>query len=80
MPVAALTCLNIVLGNVSLRFVPVSFMQTIKCFTPATTSETASRFLDSFLLLCYFFARVKRQFSIVNSWLQQLAYSYGRLY
>ncbi|GAQ90452.1 Glucose-6-phosphate/phosphate and phosphoenolpyruvate/phosphate antiporter [Klebsormidium nitens] len=37
MPVAALTCLNIVLGNVLLRFVPVSFMQTIKCFTPATT-------------------------------------------
>jgi hypothetical protein len=52
MPVAALTCLNIVLGNVSLRFVPVSFMQTIKCFTPATTSETAFHFLFSLLLFC----------------------------
>ncbi|XBI97185.1 hypothetical protein VPH35_033371 [Triticum aestivum] len=30
-------CMNIVLGNVSLRYIPVSFMQTIKSFTPATT-------------------------------------------
>lgn len=30
-------CINIVLGNVSLRYIPVSFMQTIKSFTPATT-------------------------------------------
>jgi hypothetical protein len=28
-----------VLGNVSLRFIPVSFMQTIKSFTPATTGR-----------------------------------------
>lgn len=32
-------CINIVLGNVSLRYIPVSFMQTIKSFTPATTGE-----------------------------------------
>ncbi|CAH2033568.1 unnamed protein product [Thlaspi arvense] len=30
-------CINIVLGNISLRYIPVSFMQTIKSFTPATT-------------------------------------------
>uniref|UniRef100_A0A287QGJ3 Sugar phosphate transporter domain-containing protein n=1 Tax=Hordeum vulgare subsp. vulgare TaxID=112509 RepID=A0A287QGJ3_HORVV len=29
--------MNIVLGNVSMRYIPVSFMQTIKSFTPATT-------------------------------------------
>lgn len=32
-------CINIVLGNVSLRYIPVSFMQTIKSFTPATTGQ-----------------------------------------
>jgi len=36
-PMSAVFCLNIVLGNVSLRYIPVSFMQTIKSFTPATT-------------------------------------------
>eukprot|EP00270_Netrium_digitus_P017192 TRINITY_DN6268_c1_g1_i8.p1 TRINITY_DN6268_c1_g1~~TRINITY_DN6268_c1_g1_i8.p1 ORF type:complete len:258 (+),score=58.91 TRINITY_DN6268_c1_g1_i8:250-1023(+) len=34
---AILFCVNIVLGNVSLSAIPVSFMQTIKSFTPATT-------------------------------------------
>ncbi|KAF6176826.1 hypothetical protein GIB67_026513 [Kingdonia uniflora] len=29
-------CISIVLGNVSLRYIPVSFMQTIKSFTPVT--------------------------------------------
>ncbi|KAF6158205.1 hypothetical protein GIB67_014999 [Kingdonia uniflora] len=29
-------CINIVLGNVSLRYIPVSFIQTIKSFTPTT--------------------------------------------
>lgn len=36
-PMAFIFCINIVLGNVSLRYIPVSFMQTIKSFTPATT-------------------------------------------
>ncbi|KAG6522654.1 UDP-galactose transporter 1-like [Zingiber officinale] len=36
-PMSFVFCINIVLGNVSLRFIPVSFMQTIKSFTPATT-------------------------------------------
>jgi len=36
-PIAAIYCLSIVLGNVSLRWVPVSFMQTVKAFTPAST-------------------------------------------
>lgn len=31
-------CSNICLGNVALRFVPVSFMQTVKSLTPATTA------------------------------------------
>jgi solute carrier family 35 protein E3 len=37
LPMSFIFCLNIVLGNVSLRYIPVSFMQTIKSFTPATT-------------------------------------------
>eukprot|EP00850_Spirogloea_muscicola_P003707 SM000015S01207 [mRNA] locus=s15:510135:511922:+ [translate_table: standard] len=37
-PMAVVFCINIVLGNVSLSSIPVSFMQTIKSFTPATTS------------------------------------------
>eukprot|EP00249_Psilotum_nudum_P025176 c29411_g1_i1 orf=241-1242(-) len=37
LPMSFVFCLNIVLGNVSLRYIPVSFMQTIKSFTPATT-------------------------------------------
>ncbi|GAB2271463.1 UDP-galactose transporter 1 [Dionaea muscipula] len=36
-PISLVFCINIVLGNVSLRYIPVSFMQTIKSFTPATT-------------------------------------------
>ncbi|KAH7429169.1 hypothetical protein KP509_09G033800 [Ceratopteris richardii] len=36
-PMSCIFCLNIVLGNVSLRYIPVSFMQTIKSLTPATT-------------------------------------------
>ncbi|KAE9605859.1 putative sugar phosphate transporter domain-containing protein [Lupinus albus] len=36
-PMSFVFCINIVLGNVSLRYIPVSFMQTIKSFTPATT-------------------------------------------
>ncbi|XP_031503648.1 UDP-galactose transporter 1-like [Nymphaea colorata] len=36
-PMSFVFCINIVLGNMSLRYIPVSFMQTIKSFTPATT-------------------------------------------
>ena len=36
-PLSAVFCVNIVLGNVSLRWVPVSFMQTIKSSVPACT-------------------------------------------
>lgn len=36
-PMSFVFCINIALGNVSLRYIPVSFMQTIKSFTPATT-------------------------------------------
>nr|GMD05880.1 UDP-galactose transporter 1 [Ipomoea batatas] len=36
-PMSFVFCINIVLGNVSLRYIPISFMQTIKSFTPATT-------------------------------------------
>ncbi|GAQ82756.1 hypothetical protein KFL_001230040 [Klebsormidium nitens] len=35
LPVSALSMANIVLGNVALRYIPVSFMQTVKSFTPA---------------------------------------------
>ncbi|CAK8534816.1 unnamed protein product [Lathyrus sativus] len=35
-PMSFAFCINIVLGNVSLRYIPVSFMQTIKSFTPTT--------------------------------------------
>eukprot|EP01102_Stenamoeba_stenopodia_P001505 TRINITY_DN112_c0_g1_i2.p1 TRINITY_DN112_c0_g1~~TRINITY_DN112_c0_g1_i2.p1 ORF type:complete len:348 (+),score=33.25 TRINITY_DN112_c0_g1_i2:227-1270(+) len=34
-PLAAVFCINIVLGNISLRWVPVSFMQTVKSLVPA---------------------------------------------
>eukprot|EP01104_Vermistella_antarctica_P007158 TRINITY_DN1790_c0_g1_i1.p1 TRINITY_DN1790_c0_g1~~TRINITY_DN1790_c0_g1_i1.p1 ORF type:complete len:360 (-),score=29.52 TRINITY_DN1790_c0_g1_i1:67-1080(-) len=36
-PLAVLFCVNIVLGNISLRWVPVSFMQTVKSSVPAFT-------------------------------------------
>jgi solute carrier family 35, member E3 len=36
--IAAVFCGNICLGNTALRYVPVSFMQTIKSLTPATTA------------------------------------------
>jgi drug/metabolite transporter (DMT)-like permease len=37
LPLAGMFCLNIVLGNISLRWIPVSFMQTIKSSVPACT-------------------------------------------
>eukprot|EP01111_Echinosteliopsis_oligospora_P004415 TRINITY_DN1710_c0_g1_i1.p1 TRINITY_DN1710_c0_g1~~TRINITY_DN1710_c0_g1_i1.p1 ORF type:complete len:357 (+),score=57.94 TRINITY_DN1710_c0_g1_i1:264-1334(+) len=36
-PLAAIFCVNIILGNVSLRWIPVSFMQTIKSLVPFFT-------------------------------------------
>lgn len=36
--IAVVFCSNICLGNISLRFVPVSFMQTIKSLTPVCTA------------------------------------------
>lgn len=36
--IAGVFCTNICLGNISLRFVAVSFMQTIKSFTPVATA------------------------------------------
>lgn len=36
--IAAVFCANICLGNISLRFVAVSFMQTIKSLTPVATA------------------------------------------
>jgi len=37
LPLAVVFCVNIVLGNVSLRFIPISFMQTIKSSVPVFT-------------------------------------------
>lgn len=37
LPLAAIFCINIILGNISLRYIPVSFMQTIKSLVPAFT-------------------------------------------
>ena len=48
-PMSFVFCINIVLGNVSLRYIPVSFMQTIKSFTPATTGKINSWFWCSAL-------------------------------
>ncbi|KAI5002746.1 hypothetical protein ZWY2020_027396 [Hordeum vulgare] len=44
-------CMNIVLENVSLRYIPVSFMQTIKSFTPATTVYYMAPFATMILAL-----------------------------
>lgn len=36
-PLAGIFCINIILGNISLRWIPVSFMQTVKSLVPAFT-------------------------------------------
>jgi len=36
-PLGAVFCVNIILGNISLRYIPVSFMQTVKSLVPAFT-------------------------------------------
>lgn len=52
-PMSFVFCINIVLllGNVSLRYIHVSFMQTIKSFTPGTTGEVL--IITSFFLLVW---------------------------
>lgn len=55
-PMSFVFCINIVLGNVSLRYIPVSFMQTIKSFTPATTGQINT------LILCSQCAGLKQPF------------------
>ncbi|KAG1328074.1 putative UDP-galactose transporter 1 [Cocos nucifera] len=45
-PMSFVFCINIVLGNVSLRYIPVSFMQTIKSFTPATTAAYKLKMME----------------------------------
>jgi len=37
LPLGAVFCVNIILGNISLRWIPVSFMQTVKSLVPAFT-------------------------------------------
>lgn len=54
-PMSFVFCINIVLGNVSLRYIPVSFMQTIKSFTPATTGKNQLLFM---LQWCYDFKNI----------------------
>mmetsp|Transcript_10480 Transcript_10480/g.17132 ORF Transcript_10480/g.17132 Transcript_10480/m.17132 type:complete len:350 (-) Transcript_10480:446-1495(-) len=46
LPFAVLFCANIVLGNISLRWVPVSFMQTIKAAVPACTTALQVIFMN----------------------------------
>lgn len=50
--ISAVFCCNICLGNISLNFVPVSFMQTVKSLTPAVTA---------FLQFLLFGSRLKPQ-------------------
>uniref|UniRef100_A0ACD5X9I1 Uncharacterized protein n=1 Tax=Avena sativa TaxID=4498 RepID=A0ACD5X9I1_AVESA len=50
-PMSFIFCANIVLGNVSLRYIPVSFMQTVKSFTPATTVYYMAPFATMILAL-----------------------------
>lgn len=50
-PVSVLSMANIVLGNVALRYIPVSFMQTVKSFTPAV----GGAFLPFLVILTLFF-------------------------
>jgi len=62
LPMSFVFCVNIVLGNVSLRYIPVSFMQTIKSFTPATTGTSTdfpinsciNTFKSFFCIFAYF--------------------------
>jgi hypothetical protein len=51
-PMSFVFCMNIVLGNISLRYIPVSFMQTIKSFTPATTGASVKSMLFLPVLVC----------------------------
>eukprot|EP01113_Clastostelium_recurvatum_P027827 TRINITY_DN336_c0_g1_i3.p1 TRINITY_DN336_c0_g1~~TRINITY_DN336_c0_g1_i3.p1 ORF type:complete len:416 (+),score=114.27 TRINITY_DN336_c0_g1_i3:64-1248(+) len=45
LPLAVIFCVNIVLGNVSLRFIPISFMQTVKSSVPVFTVIIQTLFL-----------------------------------
>lgn len=46
LPMAVVTNLNVCLGNMSLRYIPVTFMQTVKAFTPAVTGTIMDQSLE----------------------------------
>lgn len=48
LPLGAVFCVNIILGNISLRWIPVSFMQTVKSLVPAFTVFLQTALLEQY--------------------------------
>jgi len=57
-PLAAIFCINIILGNISLRWIPVSFMQTVKSLVPAFTVVLQAVFFQQFSTKMTYFSLV----------------------
>lgn len=75
--IAAVFCSNICLGNLSLRFVPVSFMQTIKSLTPVCTAFLQYAVFRSRLTPQALFALVPVTAGVALASLTELQFHFG---
>jgi len=57
-PLAAIFCINIILGNISLRWIPVSFMQTVKSLVPAFTVALQGLFFHQYATRLTYFSLI----------------------
>ena len=77
LPIAVVFCFNIVLGNVSLRFVPVSFMQTVKSLTPACTALLQYLVFRSRLSRQALLALVPVTFGVTLATMTEMSFHFG---
>eukprot|EP00188_Purpureofilum_apyrenoidigerum_P006393 Plantae.Rhodophyta-Purpureofilum_apyrenoidigerum.ctg9890.p1 GENE.Plantae.Rhodophyta-Purpureofilum_apyrenoidigerum.ctg9890~~Plantae.Rhodophyta-Purpureofilum_apyrenoidigerum.ctg9890.p1 ORF type:complete len:381 (+),score=82.15 Plantae.Rhodophyta-Purpureofilum_apyrenoidigerum.ctg9890:85-1143(+) len=77
MPISVFFCANIMLGNISLKLVPVSFMQTLKSLTPVFTACLQYAVFGSRLTRNAIFALIPATFGVALSAMTELSFDMG---
>mmetsp|Transcript_10906 Transcript_10906/g.33435 ORF Transcript_10906/g.33435 Transcript_10906/m.33435 type:complete len:353 (+) Transcript_10906:73-1131(+) len=76
-PISVFFCANIMLGNISLKLVPVSFMQTLKSLTPVFTACLQYVFFSSRLTRNAILALIPATFGVALSAMTELSFDMG---